>query len=68
MIVSSLTDETCCGLADQPSAGSPADCRSHCPAGTKPKRLIAAKAGRVIGAAVRVRGKGETVGQIQTAQ
>ena len=38
-------------MADLP-AGS-AGCRSLCPAGTKPKRLIAAKAGRVIGAAAR---------------
>ena len=39
-------------MADLP-AGSAAGCRSLCPAGTKPKRLIAAKAGRVIGAAAR---------------
>ena len=52
VIVASLSEEDCCGLADLP-AGSAAGCRSLCPAGTKPKRLIAAKAGRVIGAAAR---------------
>ena len=51
VIVASPSEADCCGLADLP-AGSPG-CRSLCPAGTKPKRLIAAKAGRVIGAAAR---------------
>ena len=46
-----MSEGDCCGLVDRP-AGS-ADCRSHCPAGTKPKRLIIAKAGRVIGAAAK---------------
>ena len=52
VIVASLSEEDCCRLADLP-VGSAAGCRSLCPAGTKPKRLIAAKAGRVIGAAAR---------------
>ena len=52
VIVASLSEADCCGLADRPAAAGSADCRSQCPAGTKPKRLIAAKAGRLIGAAV----------------
>ena len=51
VIVASLLEGDCCGLVDRPAGST--DCRSHCPAGTKPKRLIVTKAGKVIGAAVK---------------
>jgi ionotropic glutamate receptor len=48
VIVASLTSDTCCGLLDMTGI----NCQKDCPAGTKPKRLIATKAGKTIGSTV----------------